>query len=669
MDPKLIDELKLEERSSFHNALLADCMDLVEASRCKMFNYYERWDKADETYRGDIVADTEDLKARNRKEPEKMVVPISYSQIQTFVTFALSVLLQRDRFFELLPVNEDSHKAARIGEALLQRDLIQNKFEKRLYQFYLDFARFGLAILKSQWVEEKQRVTETINTPRFSFMGIPIGGDKAVTQEVDKIRYQGNRITNVSPYSFFPDPRLPVGRFQEGEFVASEDEYTIARLTQMELDGACFGTAFIKPLERRDETGTLTERRMGPEKITGGSQPQADTFGKLTDKSLGTAVLTEIQREIVPSRYIVDGKPFGPEKWPIKYVIWYVNDNRIIKCEELKYPHGQFTYDVAEYNPDMHHSVNQGLSDTISMLQSVISWFINSRITSVRKVISNRLIVDPTGIEMKDINDRGPIIRLTASAQGRGVDKFVKQLEVTDVTARHMDDAEFLNGMVKLTTGVNENIMGQFYPGRRSAQEARNATSSAASRLKVIVSISFNDAIEPLGRKMLANLRAGLDQATMVRVVGLDPAMEGPSFLQVDKNDLSGDFDFEIFDGTLPSEKGFIAQALQDFLTALMAKPEVAVAFQIDPKAVLIEWLEMRGVRNPERFTLKALPAAVQQQMQMQNAGLVGPQANNNGNNGNNGRKPAPDGGAVTEPASSGFGAIVAPPGVRSLKG
>jgi hypothetical protein len=209
---------------------------------------------------------------------------------------------------------------------------------------------------------------------------------------------------------------------------------------------------------------------------------------------------------------------------------------------------------------------------------------------------------------MDDLAKRNPIIRLKPVASNRGIERYIQQLQVQDVTAKHLQDIEVLRGLVQETTGVNDNLLGQFYTGRRSATEARNVTSAAAGRLKMIASQIWASLFQPMGDQMLQNLRHGLDEEAIVRVVGLQRALVGASFKKVNKEDLSGDYDFEIFDGTLPSEKHFVAEALQEVLMALIAKPEAAIALQLDPRKMLLEALELRGVRNPERFSLPALP-------------------------------------------------------------
>jgi len=619
MDDLIKNELMQEEPTPFHKQLLSHVKALVEMSAQEMSHHYAEWDAADLTYRGKREPDKADAAAKARGEPSKMVVPLSYAQIQTFVAFCMSLYTQRDRMFELVPKAEDYDKAAKAGEAILMRDLTQNVFEAKEFQFLLDVARFGLGIFKTAWVNEQsledvQVPAQPVNVGPFSVESQP----QTVKQMVTK--YQGNRIYNISPYRFFPDVRLPLSRFQEGEFVASEDDYSVISLRQMEADGVVAGVKWIKPFDTRiRDSSTRATRRFSQD------SPLTTTKANASSQSPGMCVVTEVQVVLIPSDFKIDGKPMGPESTPTKYVIWYANDTRIIKCEPLGYKHNMFTYDLAEFSPDMHNLVNDGLAATIDQLQSVITWLINSHVTSVRKVIQNMLVVDPAGIEMKDLVERKPVLRMKPERAGQGVDKFIKQLNVQDVTGNHIGDALTLHSVLQVVTGINENALGQFHAGRRSATEARNVNSATAARLKMIALLIFRTALEPMARKMLSNLQDGLDVETYVEVLGesADPTAY-VQFTKITKADLVGDYDFEIFDGTLPSERGLQAQALEEFMTNVAQNPQIIPMLGFDPLKLMLEWMELRGIRNPRRFLLDQVRA----QLMMQQLQAMGGQPN-----------------------------------------
>ena len=89
MDEKIRKELEKGKLSPLHEALLKHATDLVEMSRSKMNAYYDQWDSFDDIYRGKRFPDKTDLEMRKKEEPEKMVVPLAYAQVQTFVAFCV----------------------------------------------------------------------------------------------------------------------------------------------------------------------------------------------------------------------------------------------------------------------------------------------------------------------------------------------------------------------------------------------------------------------------------------------------------------------------------------------------------------------------------------------------------------------------------------------------
>jgi len=621
MDEKVKKQLGQTEPTAFHASLLAHCVKLVDDSRSKMNQYYAEWDRHDDIYRGNKPQgdDKTDRKTTAKNEPKKMVVPISHSQIQTFVAFGYSLLFQREHFFELVALEPDMERSRKIGEALLQRDLDYNNAYGVVYQALTDMGRFGICVGKCSWVEETQMVDITTPEKKFSFLGMQVTTAAAKVSKERKIKYQGNKISNVSPYRFFPDHRLPLTRFQEGEFCASEDEYGYATLKQMEVDGLITGVDAIMDMQSTKATKFRQSSRLSSVGFTDTERPLGT--------SKGNCVVTEIEVKLVPKSFMLDdGTPMGPEDYPIKYLVWYANDNRIIRCEPLSYNHDQFTFFCHQYTPDIHRFISEGIAGVIEQLQDVITWFINSHITSVRRVMQNVLIVDPGSVEMEDLRQRRPVIRMKPGVARLGMDRFVHQLQLQDVTQNHMADSEMLQRIVQMVTGVNDNALGQFYKGRRSAQEARNVSSGTASRLKMAISLFYYGGLKQLGSQMLSNLRQGLTAETFVRVFGLseDPSLlDYMQFAKVSNADLVGDFDFAVFDGTLPSEKFYAADTLQELFTMLASNPVLMVQLGYDLGAILTKILELRGINHPQQFKLSETQKqlALQQMMMAESIG------------------------------------------------
>lgn len=609
-------QLMDEVESPFHNAVLQHCRDLINMSRGQISRYYDRWDKHDQAYRGERVADIEDVRAVEKGDTAKLAVPLTYAQIQTAVAFFFSVYFQRKTFFELTGVAQEDHVAAKVAEAVLERDLRYNKFSSSLYEFLLDCFRFGFGVYQVGWIKETTTVwQERVDlTPPLMLGGITlIKGTSTPKQEaVQATKFLGNQLKTISPYRFFPDTRLPLTRFQEGEFCGSEDEYTYSYLKELESRGEVAGIDHIRGLKENEPYNAVNSRFSNVDFKTNTSLVQG--------LQRGSIVVTQCQLNCVPSKFMIAGKPLGKEDYPMKYNIWYANNHRVIKFEPLGYLHNEFTYCCAQMSPDKHRLLNEGISDMCSALQDVVNWFLNSHITNVRKVLSNLLIVDPAGVEIADLKARKPVIRLKPGVSRQGVDKWIKQLEIRDVTTNHINDIGTLQSLMMVITGINENIMGQFHGGRRSASEARAVNAGTANRLLMTAKVLWTDCFEPMGRQMLSNSRDGMDEPAYVRTTGeVLNQYAYNRFIQADKSKLVGEYDFEVFDGTLPSEKANTAEALNQILQAMLSNPQAASVLGFDPQKIMLELAYLQDVPNPERFLLP------QAQMTLALQGLVPP--------------------------------------------
>jgi hypothetical protein len=631
MDDTIKRQLEKPVQGAFHKKLLEHCKGLVSISRNAMSSHYDDWDEADLVYRGQRHKDENDKKANKQGAPSKIVVPLTYAQVQTFIAFSMSLLQQRDHFFELEGTGEEDHRAAKLGEALLDQNLEFNTFTALLYQFMLDIGRFSIGVFKHSWVKETETVWVEEDVPTGILGGpmkllgnlfnLPPAAPKKQQVPKEQVAYMGNKIDAISPYKFFPDTRLPLSRFQEGEFCASEDEVTRNTLKKGEKNGLYAGIKYITDMKGEAYEGRKNRwRNFSAATSVGGGRAQLKP----------TIILTCVQVELVPNEFLLDdGTPMGTSDQPEKWVVEYANDDRIIRAEQLGYVHNHYTYSVGQFSPDQHGLINESITEMISHLQAVIDWFINSHITNVRRHISNRLVVDPAGVFFEDLKEHKPVIRLKPNAANAGVDRFVKQLTMSDVTRGHITDVNTLMQFVSMTTAISDNLMGQYHTGRRSAREASNTSSASGSRLRNIVKIIFDLTLKPMGKDLLSNLRDGLDETMFVTITGEDfpdwaaydafKLQDGQLKVGVDRTKLAGRYDFKVFEGILPSDKYVQAETLEQTLLALMKNPQgLPILTQMlgyDPGKLFKEVLELRGIKHPDRFKIDAFR---QQELQQQ---------------------------------------------------
>lgn len=608
MEPHIQKMLEKEKHPDNIQTLLNDLKKWTKISRGKMKTQFGKWDRNLRIFNGMRWPDESDMDARNNDEPSKMTVPMSYTQVMTFVTFCYMLFRQNPTFFVMMTQRNDDYSLQEICEDFLERDLRHNQWPTILFQILLDIGRMGVACTKCVWKTETQWVKlpvpvqmSFVNQGPFSVAQGEQPSFEMVPQEV--MRYEGNQVIHVSPFKMMPDMRLPLTRWKEGMFFADEYEYHIQYLKELERKGVVVGTKYLT----RMDSNVLRESGREYSRMEGGEPAFGPGVGAGTQSPEDFMVVTtEGQFKIVPKDY-----GLGPEDYLCDYIICYANDQRVVKIEKCEYLHGEFIYDLSQFTPDVHQRLNRSLSDSINALQDVITWLINARVMSVRRGLSTHAVVDPSAIDMSSAEARSPIYFVKKGSPRIGLDKFFMQLKYTDPTVTHFQDAETLTGIMEQITGVNKNAMGQYAPGRRSASENRSANQGAASRMSMHASLIWEGHMSPLGRKMLSNLRQGVSMDTFTKVLGtvspnsgIDLQSAYAQFCPEDITQLVGNEDFFTFDGTTSSDRQFIAQTLQEMFDTIMSNPEMNQVLRYDPNKLADQILFYKGIRNESRLKL-----------------------------------------------------------------
>jgi hypothetical protein len=145
--------------------------------------------------------------------------------------------------------------------------------------------------------------------------------------------------------------------------------------------------------------------------------------------------------------------------------------------------------------------------------------------------------------------------------------------------------------------------------GRRSAQENRVQTAGAAGRMKMHGHLIWEGGLGRVGKMMLSNSRQSLSPESFARALGgfKDPQKlieRYTDFKGTPEELICGD-DYLMFDATLSSEKGFMAQQVQELLSMILtANPMAAqqLTMKINPTKLVEEMQYLRDGTPIERF-------------------------------------------------------------------
>lgn len=572
--------------------LLKKCLALVQESRTAMSGYYARWDEAYLKYKGELEPSTEEERKRKKDgKVSRISVPTVFAQVQTATSFWFLLFQQNKDFFQLQPSGPEDYDDKEVAaQAVLENDLKLNNWNNILYTMLLDAARYNLCAVSVLWSRQ---------TATFSDISVdPLTGDETFAPQTVTIN-EFNKLRIIKPYRVFPDTRLPLSEYQDGEFCAHEEDYVKSTLLRMESEGEVYGIEFIPAMSSQilDARGPKTLRSSA----FSGKDPCENNRRKGNEQSI---VVTRMEVWLNPSKTeITDGVKLGDENFAVLYIVWIANDKRIIRCEPANSWHQKFSLCLGLFNPDNSELIADGMTESIGEMQDMIAWLLNAHLKNSGDILKNRLVVDPNFVDVKTLNSDGHILMKKNS--GLALERSIKQLEVRDVTGQHVSDAQNINGLVQQTTGVNDNVMGQYNSGRRSSLEARVVTGSAAGRLKTHASLLFENCFAWLGRIMLGNARQGLSKEVFARIVGEERAERLYPVFSVTRVEAMLSQDFFLFDSSLPSEKLFTANSLNELLMLLLQNPESAVLFDLSPKAILEAKMELQGAGAISRFSLK----------------------------------------------------------------
>lgn len=572
-----------------------------------MGQWYDKWDENDAVFRSQRRIDKEDREQIEKGNLAKMIVPLTFAQIMTFISFNVMTLQQNRRFFELEPTGTEDNPLREPMELVLERDIRKNSWNAFLVQFFLDIGRFSLGVAEIcyQEVTRKMRVpmTKTEDGP----FGVPIETQTVDFQDIPV--FVGNKVYPVSPYRWYPDVSLPLQRFQEGEYCGSEDMWSMSGLKG---DGNLFNLDKIPKMSKKEFDTRKSISRIDEVQTRQNESMGANSSGGESDMvKSGSVVVTKIVLDIVPKDFEVeDGVSLGDEDFPVRYIVWYANDKTIVRFEEAYYLHCQFPYAMAQSSPDQHQLINESLADTCGPLASYFDWIANAHKASQANSLESKWVIDPENIDMKTVQGRSPFILMKKGASGTGVERYIKQFITTDVTQNALSEMGGLKELLESVTGFSGFMQGQSSPGRRSATQDKVVTQGASARGKLGLSCIWDSAFVSIGKQFIANNRQEMDADTFHRIVGNGPfgtaAMPIPveelySMFAADPVTIATSEDFFVFDGTLPSEKAFLAQSLQEILMEMLSNPQIAMVMGYGPQQfqqMMNDIYTLRGVTN-----------------------------------------------------------------------
>lgn len=619
-------DVQMKYGTTLHSRIKSMLTQNRKYSQNKMSQYYSKWDDADDSFRAYQPVNSKDYVRKSVRHSGDgthdyvtLTVPYTYAIVMTAHTYWSSVFLSRSPVYQLQGRHGEAQDSVEAFEACLEYQLTVGRHLVPLYNWLFDGGKYGLGINGTYWCREEAIISRLIEQ-QASLMGIPLPGKtKKVWQHVPVLNYEGNKLYNVRPYDFFPDPRVALCNFQDGEFCGRDTQVGWHEILEGQRQGYYFN---IDTLAQKINTGTYDDSYKGsgrvelPDQVNQGrtmnaEQPPGPGFVHLHEQSV---------------RLIPRVKGLSPIDRVQKWNFTLANGDVVIGARPAEEMHNQFPYNVVEYGLGAHEFIKMGMVEVMDPLSETLSWLINSHFYNVRKALNDQRVVDPSRVVMKDFDSpvtRG-VIRLKPTAYGTDTRTAISQLTTMDMTRTHLGDMGFVEEIIQRVTGVVDQIMGlSDGPSRESATGVRSRTGFAANRLKTTAEYWSALGFAPMIEQMVCNTQQFMQDAQKFRIAGASAMSVAKRFIQVDPQSIAGRYDFVPVDGTLPIDRLAQANFWKELTMQLAQSPVLAP--QWDLNGLVAHIMHLQGEKNIDRFRVQVVPdSQVQQQLQAGNIIPIG---------------------------------------------
>lgn len=552
----------------------------MQMSYDRISRRYDHWTQADRAH--DVYVDPHATAFR-----EKAVIADTRAIADTVLTYLMAALTGRNPMFQLEGLNRKSRKSSAIIERLLHQQMRRTAGEARLAQHLLDSIRYGYAPTKVTWDASSRT----------------------------------NHITNFDPRRVFHDPRVQWGDWERMQYIIFSDFASYDSLLQTGM----YPKLKQYPSLRNRLTppaGGWDGHRWHKEAGRGLSIDPAERNRR---ESGGTFFALGDSRVVDECWVRLAGYEIGvPQIEQLWLCITILDENVVIRCQLNPYGR-QFPVVIGGLYHDAHKTYSQSLYDLLLPLHDVATWLLRSRIDNVQAALTNLMFVDPTQIAIGDLIDRNPhgIVRtLPGVKPGEGV--FISQ--IPDVTRGHWQDIQAMGELKQRLSAASDAQQGMpTSDGIRTATEIQRLTQLGSQRLGVLARTISATSVRPMVRMMVANIQDFFAPESSIRISENDSAssvadMVKDGYLDFSLNDIQGEIEYLVVDGTLPLEP---TRNAETWITMLRTLNETGMAMEYNSGKIVEEAIRSMGVSDLDQFKISKEqqdqgPTPSQQMMMME---------------------------------------------------
>jgi len=594
------EDMDLRPGSALHERIKAEVLSRARESYSVMNARHSTWKKIDRTLTAYVPLDVaeKEIKTNDERKPVSIVVPISYSVLDTLLSYWISAFLELP-YFRYEGVGPEDTLGAIMLEKIIEAHCSRLKVGLQLYIMWRDALSYGIGVASPIW-HKHIGLKSVMKEDEVGFLSSLLGKKSSgyVRSTEEAVLFEGNKLINIDPYKYLPDPTVPVHDVQAGGFTGWLDKENYYSLLEREgRDDTIFNVKYLKHLDGRSYI--LNEDSSGRQERYDVSTP----FGDSTN--LIDTIYMYIK--LVPKDWKLGTKE-TPEDW-----LFRVSADAIVTgAQPVGLNHGMFPVAVSAPSFDGYSITPVSEIETTYGLQEAMDWLMSSHIANVRKSLHDMFVVDPSLINIHDLKKPGPskFIRMRKTAWGLGsIDKAIKQLSIVDVTRQHISDIGIIIDVIQRVTGASDSLQGvmRHSSERKSATEARGARGGALTRLEKSARINSLQGMSDIAYMFAMHTQQLMSEEQYIKVSGRwEEVLRGEygadiSKVKVHPREILIDYDVVPKDGSVPS--GEHADTWVNLL-GLMANNEI-LSQDVDIVKVFKHVARLSGAKNVEDFIRK----------------------------------------------------------------
>ena len=369
LDYSYKDNLDLRPSGELHKRLLTEVYQRALESSNEMSKRYDSWKKVDKTLTAYVKLDDSETVIKNQddRKPVSIVVPYSYATLETILTYFTTAFLE-DPIFRY----EGSSPEDLVGAILLEKVVAQHvqsfKVALNLHTMYRDSLAYGAGIVTPTWDRKWgwRTVKQDAGFMSVLFSKFMQTGLRKERQET--ILYEGNRLKNIDPYRYLPDPNAAIHEVQTGEYVGWVESTNYVKLLELEKnDKDVFNVQYLKGM-----TGNSGQSQFNKSKSDTG---RTDRFGSGQASASTTTSPIDVvwlYVSIIPKDW-----KLGREDYPEKWLFGMAADKVLICAKKLELDHDMFPVAVCAPDFDGYSSSPVSRLELMYGMQTALDWLFN----------------------------------------------------------------------------------------------------------------------------------------------------------------------------------------------------------------------------------------------------------------------------------------------------